>query len=348
MLCALIMAGGKGTRFWPLSTVEKPKQFLNLIGNSTMIQMTVDRIRKMIPIERIFICTNEQYVHFIKSQIIDIPERNIIVEPEGRNTSACIALSSFYIKRYFKNSRMLVLPSDHLINNEQEFLNIIYECDNYIRNNKENIITLGIEPTSAETGYGYIRFDKSNKKKHKFFRVSSFVEKPDLKKAQEYIKSGNYLWNCGIFMWKTEFILENIKRYIPNTYETLKSIETINDYDDIYKYLSCNYKYCEDISIDYAVLEKSQNIKVIKCNFGWDDIGTWNAVERYMKKDKDLNIIDGNISMIDSRNNILISNNTNKIITYGIEGLVCLDTNGFIVITTKDRIEDISKIREII
>ncbi|MFR1378082.1 MAG: mannose-1-phosphate guanylyltransferase, partial [Clostridium neonatale] len=131
-------------------------------------------------------------------------------------------------------------------------------------------------------------------------------------------------------------------------YEILKSIETINDYDDIYKYLSCNYKYCDDISIDYAVLEKSQNIKVIKCDFGWDDIGTWNAVERHMKKDKDFNIIDGNISMIDSRNNILISNNKNKIVTYGIEGLVCLDTNGLIVITTKERIEDISKIREII
>ena len=162
MLCALIMAGGKGTRFWPLSTEEKPKQFLNLIGNETMIQMTVNRIKTIIPIDRIFICTGNQYVDLVKSQLPEIPDRNIIVEPEGRNTTPCIALSAFVIKRYYKDAKMIVLPSDHLIRNEEEFRNVILKANSFLEENNNAIITLGMEPDRPETGYGYVKYD--NKK----------------------------------------------------------------------------------------------------------------------------------------------------------------------------------------
>lgn len=158
MLCALIMAGGKGTRFWPLSTEEKPKQFLNLIGDKTMIQMTIDRVKPIIPIERIFVCTGEKYIDLVKEQLPELPEKNIIVEPEGRNTAPCIALSALIIKRYYKDATMVVLPSDHLISNEDRFRNILLDGEEYLKENGKSILTLGMTPNRAETGYGYIKF----------------------------------------------------------------------------------------------------------------------------------------------------------------------------------------------
>ena len=185
MLCALIMAGGKGTRFWPLSTEEKPKQFLNLIGEETMIQMTVNRITPIIPIERVFVCTGEMYVDLVKEQLPNLPERNIIVEPQGRNTAPCIALSALVIKKYYKDANMVVLPSDHLISDEEGFRDIIKSADRFVNENKEAIVTLGMEPTRAETGYGYIRYGNDEKKinNHKVIKVDAFVEKPNREKA---------------------------------------------------------------------------------------------------------------------------------------------------------------------
>ena len=191
MLCALIMAGGKGTRFWPLSTEEKPKQFLNLIGEETMIQMTVNRITPIIPIERVFVCTGEMYVDLVKEQLPNLPERNIIVEPQGRNTAPCIALSALVIKKYYKDANMVVLPSDHLISDEDGFRDIIKSADRFVNENKEAIVTLGMEPTRAETGYGYIRYGDDEKKinNHKVIKVDAFVEKPNREKAESYIES---------------------------------------------------------------------------------------------------------------------------------------------------------------
>ena len=201
MLTALIMAGGKGTRFWPLSTEEKPKQFLNLIGEETMIQMTVNRIKPIIPIERIFVCTGEMYVDLVKEQLPELPKRNIIVEPEGRTTAPCIALSAMVIERYYKNSNMVVLPSDHLINDEEEFRNTLLAADSFIKEKDEAIVTLGMNPTRPEVGYGYIKYSNEVLKSNDFrvIKVEAFVEKPNLDIAKKYLREGNYLWNGGMF-----------------------------------------------------------------------------------------------------------------------------------------------------
>jgi len=185
MLCALIMAGGKGTRFWPLSTEEKPKQFINLIGEETMIQMTVSRIRPIVPIERIFVCTGERYVNLVKEQLPELP---------GRNTAPCIALSAFIIKKYYDNATMVVLPSDHLIKDEEEFRSIIVSAEEFIRNNDDSIITLGMEPLRPETGYGYIKYgkDKSKMNDYQVIEVDTFVEKPNKEKAEVYLTEGNF------------------------------------------------------------------------------------------------------------------------------------------------------------
>lgn len=197
MLCAVIMAGGKGTRFWPLSTEEKPKQFLNLIEEETMIQMTVNRILPIIPMERVFVCTGAMYVDLVREQLPNLPERNIIVEPEGRNTAPCIALSSLVIKRYYKDANMVVLPSDHLIRDEEKFRDIVKAADSYLNENKNAIVTLGMKPDRPETGYGYINYgtEEVEVNEHKVIKVNSFVEKPNLEKAKEYLKQGSYLWN---------------------------------------------------------------------------------------------------------------------------------------------------------
>lgn len=269
-LCVLIMAGGRGTRFWPLSTDEKPKQFLSLINDNTMLQMTVNRIKDAVPMERIFICTGERYVKLVKEQLPDLSERNIIVEPEGRNTAPCIALSAMIINRYYKNYNMVVLPSDHLINDEQKFRDTIIAANIFVNKYKEALVTLGINPTRPETGYGYIQYDRWVDEifKHKVMKVKSFKEKPNEEDAIRYINEGNYLWNGGMFIWNIENIIKQIKNYSPSTYEALHGLEEAKE-ENLQYLINTNYKNTEAISIDYAVMEKSKNVYVLPSNFGW-------------------------------------------------------------------------------
>lgn len=341
MLCALIMAGGKGTRFWPLSTEEKPKQFLNLVGSYTMIQMTINRILPIIPIERVFVCTGEKYISYIKEQLPNLPDRNIIIEPEGRNTAPCIAVSSMIINKYYKDASVLVLPSDHLIEKEEAFRKIVLAGNDFINDHNECIITLGIEPSRAETGYGYIRINNDS---NEIKKVERFVEKPDEETAKMYIKEGNYLWNSGMFLWKTKWIINEIKRCIPNTYEVLNNLQNL-DGELLQKFINENYSKTDNISIDYSVLEKSDNIYVIPSNIGWDDIGTWKAVERYKEKDLNDNIASDNVNIIKSRSNMVV-NNQKKVVLIGIDDVMTLETEDSIFIVNKkymDNLRDYQK-----
>ena len=348
MLCALIMAGGKGTRFWPLSTEEKPKQFLNLIGEETMIQMTVNRIKPIIPIERVFVCTGEMYVDLVKEQLPELPEQNIIVEPEGRNTAPCIALSAFVIKKYYKDANMIVLPSDHLISDEDEFRNIIKNADEFVKENKEAIITLGMEPTRPETGYGYIRYSKDEKEinNHKVIKVDAFVEKPNKEKAKAYIKEGNYLWNGGMFLWSADNILNQIDKYSNDTYKALKDIETVTN-EEIQELINNNYHKTEAISIDYAVMEKSDSIYVVPSRFGWDDVGSWEALDRYREKDDKGNVLVGSAKVVDSHESLVISS-SHDIVVEGLRDIYVIENDGKILVGHKSNVANVKELKKII
>ncbi|MBU3188449.1 mannose-1-phosphate guanylyltransferase [Clostridium bowmanii] len=347
MLCALIMAGGKGTRFWPLSTDEKPKQFVKLLGEKTMIQMTINRIKDIIPEERIFVVTALDYVDLVKQQLPELPARNIIVEPVGKNTAPCIALSAFYIEKFYKDSTMVVLPSDHLIINEEKFRQTIKNAYDFIQDNEEAVVTLGMKPNRPETGYGYIKAVKNGQHKignEVICKVDGFVEKPDLEKARTYVEDGNYLWNGGMFIWKAKTILSLTKRYLKNTYEILKEIAISLKEDYEYK-LTENYCKISSVSVDYAIMENAKEIYVIPCDFGWDDIGSWNAIERYRKKDEHNNVFLGNVKNIEGYNNLILAMDK-PIITVGLDDIFAVETDDFILLCKKSDLDNISELRD--
>lgn len=348
MLTALIMAGGKGTRFWPLSTEEKPKQFLNLIGEETMIQMTVNRIKPIIPIERIFVCTGEMYVDLVKEQLPELPERNIIVEPEGRNTAPCIALSAMVIDRYYKNSNMVVLPSDHLINDEEEFRNTLLAADSFIKEKDEAIVTLGMNPSRPEVGYGYIKYSDEVLKSNDFrvIKVDAFVEKPNLDTAKKYLREGNYLWNGGMFIWSINNVINQIKMYSTSTYNALINVMEVSE-EKLQETINNNYEGTEATSIDYAVLEKSKDVYVIPSNFGWDDVGSWEALDRYREKDELGNVLVGQSKAVKANNNLVISSN-NSVVVEGLSDIYVIENDGKVLVGHKSNVANVKELKNIV
>ncbi len=341
MFCALIMAGGKGTRFWPKSTDEMPKQFLNLIDEKTMIQLTFERLLKIIPSERIFVVTGEKYKNLVKEQLESLPDRNIIVEPIGRNTAPCILLASMYIKQIYKDATIAVLPSDHAISNNDEFCNILQTANNYLENeNRKAIVTIGITPNRPETGYGYIKCEKSD---DKIIKVDKFVEKPDIETAKQYLEEGTYLWNAGMFIFDVNNMLKELEQNYSG-YKALEELPNITDssYQDVLKKI---YPECEAISIDYAVMEKSKNIYVIPGDFGWDDIGTWLSLLRYIKPDGNNNFFKGKIEEYNSTNNIVYAGNK-RIILLNAEDIFCIDTDEVLVIGNKEKLKEVHELRK--
>jgi mannose-1-phosphate guanylyltransferase len=345
MLCALIMAGGKGERFWPLSTDEKPKQFLKLLGEETMIQMTVNRIKDLIPIERIFIVTAKSYKELVKEQLPTLPEENIILEPVGRNTAPCIALSAFIIEDTYKDSTIVVLPSDHLIEDEYNFRKVLSSGYEYIQKDNEAIVTVGMRPTRPDTGYGYIQYGgiTGEVDSNEIREVLKFVEKPNREKAEQYLSEGNFLWNGGMFIWKTKTILKLTEAYLKSTYDILSEIAATGK-SNFEKVLEEKYGTVESISVDYAIMEKAKNIQVIPSDFGWDDVGSWNSVERVREKDSKGNVAIGNVKALNSHNNIIFGNNK-PIILAGIENLFVVESDDSIFIGSKDVIKDIKDIK---
>lgn len=344
MLCALIMAGGKGERFWPLSTDDKPKQFLNLLGDETMIQMTVRRIKKLIPIERIFIVTGKRYVELVKEQLPSLPERNIIIEPVGKNTAPCIALSAFIIDKYYNDATIAVLPSDHLIENEDKFIDILNSSHKFIEEHTQAIVTIGMRPSRPETGYGYIEYTSNAAKidDNEIRNVHRFVEKPNLETAKQYIKNGNFLWNGGMFIWKTKTILELTEKYLIKTYDILSEIAVAKDDFDFV--LDEKYPQVESVSVDYGIMEKADNIYVIPSDFGWDDVGTWNSVERVRDKDICNNVCTGKTTAINSHSNIIFASNK-PIVVAGLDNIFIVESDELILVASKEAIDDIKNIK---
>lgn len=345
MLCALIMAGGKGSRFWPLSTEEKPKQFLNLTGEETMIQMSVKRLEKLIPIERIFIVTGKRYMDLVKEQLPNLPHRNIVLEPVGKNTAPCIALSAFHINKIYEDATIAVLPSDHIIEDVDNFLKVLDSADEFVNKNKEAIVTIGMKPDRPETGYGYINYSHMHCAINgcEVRRVKDFVEKPDLHKAEEYLKDGSFLWNGGMFVWKAANILRLTRQHLLNTFEVLSEIAAADE-EDYIRVLEEKYDNVDSISVDFGIMEKTNEIYVIPADFGWDDVGSWESVERYNEKDSDNNVCVGDVQNFDCSNNIIISSGK-PIVISGLQDIFVVENDDMIFVGNKDEIENIRELK---
>ena len=343
MLTALIMAGGRGTRFWPASTEDRPKQFLSLTSENTMIQETVRRLLPLIDMEHIFICTGARYKSLCLEQLPDLPERNVIVEPVGRNTAPCILLSTLYISQIYPNSNIIVLPSDAMVTNETEQLAVFKDADKFI-GGKDGIITIGIKPSRPETGYGYIQFaDKSERiGTHEIKDVISFKEKPDVQTAEKYVADGHYLWNAGMFMFGAEFMKSQYAHYAKETYNILTSLPSISS-QDYMEDLGKKYPLCESISVDFAIMEKTDKLYVVPADFGWDDVGSWTALGRYLSKGESGNITKGEVKSNNSTNNVVFSS-TKPVILLDAENLFVIETEERIVVGNR---ESLSKVHEL-
>lgn len=346
-ITAVIMAGGKGERFWPKSRSNYPKQFLSLTNNGkTMIQLTAERLLPLIEYEDMYIVTNKNYVKLVKEQLPEIPDENILAEPFAKNTAPAIGLAAAIIQHKYDDAIMLVLPSDHLIKQNQMFVDTLKTSINVAKED-ENLVTIGITPTYPETGYGYINYGQSNysEKYSNVYEVEKFVEKPDIEKAKEYIESGNYIWNSGMFVWKVSSIMNNFNKLLSDTYDGLMDIKNSIGKDNFQDVLYNNFIKFKSESIDYGILEKASNIYTIPGTFGWDDVGSWLALERISKTNEYGNAVTGNVITIETKNSII--NGTNKLIAaVGVEDLIIVDTDDAILICSKESTQDVKKVIE--
>ncbi len=338
------MAGGRGERFWPRSRKSLPKQFLSLTGDGkTMIQLTVERILPLVDMEDIYIATNKDYKALVKEQLPELPEENILCEPVGRNTAPCIGLGAVHIGRKYEDALMMVLPSDHLIKYTDMFVRTLQDaCE--VAELGANIVTLGITPDYPETGYGYIKFMPDNSI-GQAYTVDKFVEKPNLEKAKEYLTTGEYLWNSGMFIWKVSTILDKMKEYMPTTYEGLQVIQNAIGTSEQDAVLDTEFEKFESVSVDYGILEKSNNIFTIPGTFGWDDVGSWLAVGRIRETNENGNVISGNVITVNS-NECIIEGSEKLIAAVGLEDIIVVDTKDAILICNKNNAGDIKKVLE--
>ncbi|HUI31850.1 MAG TPA: mannose-1-phosphate guanylyltransferase [Candidatus Acidoferrales bacterium] len=347
---ALIMAGGIGSRIWPKSREATPKQFQNIFGSRTLYQRAYDRISKIVPPQNIFVVTNQIHCSVAAEQITEIPKRNIIGEPVGRSTAPCIAAAASAISSITDNAVMVVLPSDHLISQEENYINQMKEAIRLAEKHRA-LVTIGIRPTYPETGYGYIQFNKNEENSditvHGGHRVIAFKEKPDSATAVKFLESGDYLWNSGMFIWRIDVILEELK----------KNLEHFSDFDPQMKesygqasfaaVVNDFYSRVKSISIDYAVMEKSDNVLTIPSNFSWSDVGSWDEIYRLSDVDSSGNAFKGNVVSVRSRNNLVWADD--KVVTIvEAEDLVVVETKDSILICKKGKSQSVKDVVDIL
>lgn len=344
---AILMAGGVGSRFWPVSTSEFPKQFHDMLGTGeTLIQKTFSRLSKLIPPENIFILTNEKYNDLVLTQLPQVKQGQVLLEPAMRNTAPCILYASLKIKKINPDAVMVVAPSDHWIEDEGAFINDLQVAFDFCE--KDNaLMTLGIQPTFPNTGFGYIEYDKSDKNPIK--KVSQFREKPDYETAKEFLKSGNFLWNAGIFIWSVKSIVQAFDVFQPQLYNLfMKGYENYNS--DLEKvFIEENYADAENISIDYAVMEKASNVFVLPATFDWNDLGTWGSLYEKLPKDNQLNaIVNATVFLENASNNIIRTDAKKLIVIDGLNDYIIVDREDVLLIYPKDKEQEIKRITAII
>ncbi len=340
-LYAVIMAGGVGSRFWPRSKKALPKQLLKIFGDDTMIQATVKRLKPLVKEDNIFIITNKIQADEVKRQLIDIPEKNIIVEPFGRNTAACIGLASIIIKSIDPNAVTIVLPADHIIKEEEIFLSTLKNAAEFAYNS-DGLVTIGINPTRPETGYGYIQLDE-RKLSDNIYKVLTFAEKPNYATALRFLKSGDFMWNSGMFIWKVETILSEIKNLMPDLYEGLEEIEKNIGKESYEEVLMRNYGMMKKISIDYGIMEKSSRVYLTKGFFVWSDVGSWEEVYQLSEKNSEGNAVLGNVyldSVIDS----YIYSPDKVTAVVGVDNLIIINHDDTLLVCRRDKAQNVKKV----
>ncbi len=338
------MAGGVGSRFWPYSTKDMPKQFLDFMGTGrSMLQMTFDRLVGVVEAENIFVVTNAAYKELILEQLPVLNERQILLEPMRRNTAPCIAYAVHKIKRRSENANILVIPSDHLIVNEAEFRRVIQEGLSFVEKH-DALLTLGMKPTRPETGYGYIQLGVGDGKLRK---VKTFTEKPNLEVAQVFLDSGEFYWNSGMFMWNVQTILQSFEELLPDLLEKFEEGMTFYDTAVEQKFIDRIYPLCPNISIDYGIMEKAQNVYVMLADFGWSDVGTWSSLYDLHSKDANGNaIVHCEALMSDrSQNNLVVLRKGQKVVIDGLDGFLIAQSNDVLLICKKD---EESRLRQLV
>ena len=331
----VIMAGGVGSRFWPMSTTEKPKQFIDVLGvGKTLIQLTVERFGDLVAPENIWVVTNQKYAPIVEEQLPNIPKANILCEPCRRNTAPCIAYVSWRIKSNDPKANIVVTPSDHIVMDITEFQRVIKDCMRFT-SETDAIVTLGMKPNRPETGYGYIQADLSTSslRNKEIYRVDSFREKPDLKTAEQYIKKNYYFWNAGIFIWNVNTIVNAFRIYEPAMAKIFESMQSVYGTDKEQAFINERFPECENISVDYAIMEKAEEIFVCPADFGWSDLGTWGSLHGQSKKDLYGNATIGqNISLIESHNCIVHTTQEKKVVIQGLDGYIIAEKDDTLLI----------------
>ena len=340
---AILMAGGVGSRFWPVSTVDFPKQFHDMLGTGdTLIQKTFSRLAKLIPAENILILTNEKYNHLVLEQLPMVKQEQVLLEPAMRNTAPCILYASLKIQKQNPDAVMVVAPSDHWIEDENEFTNNLQQCFDFC-SSENALMTLGIQPTFPNTGFGYIEFDKTDSNPIK--KVNQFREKPDYETAKSFLASGNFLWNGGIFIWSAKAITKAFTEFQPVMYQLFS--KGSDSYNTAFEkeFINDNYANAENISIDYAILEKANNVFVLPATFDWNDLGTWGSLHEKLDKDDNKNaVVNATVVLENASNNIIRADNKKIIVIDGLDDYIIVDRENVLLIYPKTKEQDIKKI----
>lgn len=336
-----IMAGGIGSRFWPMSRTNFPKQFLDILGlGKTLIQQTFDRYRDLVPLENIYVITAEEYVPIVKKQLKDIPEENILAEPSRKNTAPCIAYMAFKLLKKDPEALMIAAPADHLVTETDEFIKTAKRALDFV-GHINALVTIGVKPVYPNTGYGYIQHETSAAAPD-VFKVKTFTEKPTLELAKTFIASGDFLWNAGIFTWKVKNIIAAIEKHEPELYELFASEKDKFNTDSEKETIETIYPQCTNISIDFAVMEKADNVYLIPASFGWSDLGTWNSAWDNMEKDYFGNAVVGKNVMVVDANNCMVHVPDNKLVLLqGVKDCIIVDTKDVLLICKKEKEQEI-------
>ena len=340
---AVIMAGGVGSRFWPVSTAEFPKQFQDMLGaGQTLIQKTYSRLSKIVPSENIFVLTNERYNNLVLEQLPDINQHQVLLEPAMRNTAPCILYAALKIQKSNPNAVMVVAPSDHWIENEAEFCKNLEQCFEFSSKNNA-LVTLGIQPTFPNTGFGYIEYNKFSESSVK--NVVQFREKPDYKTAVSFIESGNFLWNGGIFIWSVSSILEAFKNFQPDMMALFETGVNNFNTNTEQEFIDKNYHLADNISIDYAILESAKNVFVLPATFDWNDLGTWGSLHEKLDKDENENaVVNAKTVLYNASNNIISTQKDKLVIVDGLSDYIIVDKDNILLIYPKSKEQDIKSV----